>query len=80
MQQTAREHWSYSQLNQLLRICSLQFAFQRIHISSLNSSPKPSPSDRPSTEPRNSLGLQMDGKDVPPMTWQNSSPRSGNGK
>jgi Holliday junction resolvase-like predicted endonuclease len=31
MQQTARDHWSYSQLNQLLRICPLQFAFQRIH-------------------------------------------------
>src|SRR5580765_5045570 len=30
MQPVDREHWSYSQLNQLLRICPLQFAFQRI--------------------------------------------------
>jgi len=26
-----REHWSFSALNQFLNICSLQFAFQRIH-------------------------------------------------
>src|SRR5437899_5367080 len=30
MQAIDREHWSYSQLNQLLRICPLQYAFQRI--------------------------------------------------
>src|SRR5580765_823587 len=30
MQPIEREHWSYSQLNQLLRICPLQFALQRI--------------------------------------------------
>ena len=24
-----REHWSYSQINQFLRICPLQYAFQR---------------------------------------------------
>lgn len=26
-----REHWSYSSLNQLLNICGLQWAFQRLH-------------------------------------------------
>ena len=28
---TVREHWSYSSLNQLLNICSLQWAFQRLY-------------------------------------------------
>jgi hypothetical protein len=26
-----RAHWSYSQINQFLRICPLQYAFQRIY-------------------------------------------------
>jgi hypothetical protein len=27
----ARPHWSYSAINQFLRICPAQFAFQRVH-------------------------------------------------
>ena len=28
---SVREHWSYSSLNQLLNICSLQWAYQRLY-------------------------------------------------
>ena len=30
MEKLERPHWSYSQINQFLRICPMQFAFQRL--------------------------------------------------